>query len=416
MKKIPLVTPRKKRILVWSDSCLATTGFGIVASHIMKALQATGRYEIEQLAINHFVEFWDTKQIPYSISPARLRDPRDPYGKRTFLDLISKRQYDFVFIINDTFVLHDLAEEVRNIKSTQKFCLIYYYPVDCTLRMPGMIGVADIPVAYTNFAAEETGKVLGWKPETVIHHGVDTGNFFPIDQTLKEKTRKFLFNCSQDTFVVSNINRNTLRKDIPATIAAFSEFRREVPNSILYLHMMPQDSSGGYVIDLLPAINHLGLKLDRDVFFPRNYSPVSGFPVQVLNQIFGASDVMFSTHLGEGYSLTVQESMACGVPVIVPDNTVTPELVTGRGYVYPCRELAYIDGSGMRKKGRVEDMVSTLMDSYKDWRDDPSGRRRGYIQAGLAFARDHSWTNITKQWLKVFRTPVQKKEVRMELV
>lgn len=418
MNGIPLIAPNitKKKILVWSDSVVATTGFGRVADHILRALYRTGLYEVDQLAINHNVPFYDVKKYPYAISPAKLRDPRDLYGHQAFLDALKLKDYDFVFVINDTFVVSKIGEKVNPIRQEllntgrKPFKLIYYYPIDCHLRpeWSGMLNAADISVAYTNFAATETEKVIGKRPHRVIYHGVDTENFYPLPDRERKLHRNRFFGADDDTFVVVNINRNSMRKDVARNLYVFAEFKKKFPKSILYLHMLPRDAGGGgTMVDLLAPMEELGLKTEKDVFFPRDLDPAAGYPVDILNQLYNCGDLYMSTHLGEGFGLTQFEAMAAGIPVLVPNNTVTPELIAGgsegkRGYIYPCREVAYVDSSGYRKQGRTEDILETMIEAYCDWEAD-SEERKQYIEEGLKFTKQYSWENVTREWVKLFR-------------
>ena len=405
---------KKKKLLCYSDSVLATTGFGIVSKHILNALYQTGEYEIHQLAINHPGEFWDTNKVPYSMIPAKMLDPKDPYGNAMFLEALKKNDYDVVLIINDTFVVNTISTHMEPLRKAlvqagrKAFKLVYYYPVDCVVdpTKAGMIKAADYPVPYTNFARDETVAALGQEYSKLqpIYHGVDVANFFPIHPQERNLIRKEAFGVEDDTFLITNVNRNNTRKDIGKTILAFSQFHKTVPNSKLYLHMAPQDHGAGPAhIDLFPLINQLGLKLDEDVYFPRNFHVANGYPIELLNKLYCCGDVFLTTHLGEGYGLTIQESIAAGTPVVVPDNTVMPELISKNGgYIYPCKEWIYCDNSGARKLGRLEDIYNSLLDAYVDWRDNTK-RRANIIKTGHGFTNKYSWDNVCKDWVKLFK-------------
>jgi glycosyltransferase involved in cell wall biosynthesis len=376
----------KKKVLIWSDSVIATTGFGTVSKHIVAALYGTGKYEIDQLAINHPAKFHDA-EIPISILPAKLYNPKDPYGNKMFVDLLLKKEYDIVLIINDTFVVEEVAgrmAEIRDIKSKKKhkqFNLVYYYPIDCRLleEASTMAKIADRSVAYTRFA-EEKSKEVNITPTDIIYHGTDVDNFFPVSAEIRRDFRKeFLGITSDDTFVVVNVNRNSRRKDIARTILAFHEFRKQVPNSKLYLHTKVLDSSGGVQVDLGIPVKELGLSMANDVIFPRNYSVSNGYPIEVLNRIYNAGDMYLSTHLGEGWGLTVTEAMAAGVSVVVPRNTSMPEIIgdNERGYLYPCKEKVYVDN-----KGKDKQMLA--------------------LRKARTFTEKFSWKEIGREWVKLF--------------
>lgn len=412
----------KKTILCWSDSVLATTGFGVVSHHILKALYSTGKYEIDQLAINYFGDFYDKNKIPYCLVPARLGDPRDPYGNQMFVDAIKKKDYDFILVINDSFVVHQVSEHMIPLRKAKMdlgrkpFKLVYYYPVDCHL-LPGgkgMVEMADRAVAYTNFTKEETIKTFKGKegiPSDVIYHGTDIENFFPLPKKERELHRREMFKIADDnTFLIVNVNRNSLRKNIAQTLLVYKEFKKKVPNSLLYLHTVPKDggAAGGHVVDLMVPVGELGFELNKDVVFPARYSAAKGYPVQVLNRLYGCGDCFLTTHLGEGWGLVVGNAMAAGVPIVAPNNTSMPELLgcnNERGYLYPCKEMAYADNSGYRPLGRMEDILDKLFECYEDWKERKSGienKQSSIIREARAFTQKYSWNNVCKQWVELF--------------
>ena len=404
---------RKKRVLVWADSGMATTGFGTVSKNILKALHNTGRFEIEHFAINHNGTF-STKEFPYQFLSTRL-DHKDPiHGRQLFLNLVRDNDYDIVFVINDAAVTHEPAKllqkvfDVRSAAGRKIPSVIYYYPVDCTLpkSVSGMVEHADRVVAYTHFAREET-KRTGLDCTDIVYHGTDIHSFYPLPSDQRRTLRKQIFGIDDDTFLWINVNRNTPRKDVAKTILAFSEFKKQVPNSKLYLHMSPIDSVGSLAINLQYAIDHLGIS-NKDIAFPVNFNSGQGYPVEVLNQLYNCGDAFISTALGEGWGLTTTEAMSCGIPVLLPDNSTTPEILgeEERGYIYPCKEMVFLEISGYRKMGRTEDIVKKMIELHTDVqleRIQPGSTKLSKrTKEARKFVEEYSWENINKHWIKIF--------------
>ena len=404
---------KKIKMLAWSDAVTVQTGFGVVSNYVLKGLHDTGNYEIDQLAINYHGDFYDREECPYQLVPAKIGNPRDPYGLKMFGQSLVKKKYDIVWILNDTFVVQPVAgvlDEIRKVyldRGDIPPMFVYYYPVDCKVlsNYAGMIDKADVPVAYTEFGINETLKVLPHVEGRLeqIYHGVNTSVIRPISQTERAQWRKAYLKVDDNTFVITNVNRNSVRKQIPHTLLAFKEFKKLVPNSVLYLHTVPKD--GG--IDLLQACKDLQLSPVKDVIFPANYSPSRGFPEEVLNRFFCCSDAFLTTHLGEGFGLTVAEAMAAGVPVIAPDNTNMYELLgkidadEKRGWLYPCKDMLWVDNSGYRPAGRIDDIVNSLLDVYKQTKThDPELNLR--TKRAREWCVEHDWSNIGKQWVKLF--------------
>jgi glycosyltransferase involved in cell wall biosynthesis len=346
----------KQRILAWSDAANVKTGFANVSAHVLRALHNTGLYEIEQLAINHTGKFTDKDEVPWEMLPARLNNPDDVYGKGTFLRLLQERDYDFVWMVNDSFIVYDLVEDMKKIFSQRKSngqkipIVIYYYPVDCHIQENScqMIKFCDIPVAYNKYGIQETLKTLPELKDKLqeIYHGTDAHIYKPLPQDRVRLLKTKYYGDRSNHFIVLNVNRNSDRKQLTHTIWCFSKFKKLVPDSLLMLHTVPIDQSfGTKAIDLFAAIKDAGLNL-TDVLIPKHYRLTTGYPVEVMNELYNTADVFISNHLGEGWGLSLAEAMSAGTPVIVPDNTNMKELFgsnSERGYIYPCKDVQWID-------------------------------------------------------------------------
>lgn len=394
----------KINMLYWGDAPTIATGFGIVAKHILGALHATGKYEIDILGINYFGSFYNKEELPYHIVPARLLNPSDPYGNEMLIKSLSNKKYDILFIINDTYVTNNIAAKVQEYKTkyNQNLKVIYYYPVDCAFRPEAgaMVNLADQAITYTNWAATETMKALpSLKNLKVIYHGSDIDTFKPLSVQKKNQARGNFFGLQPDdeTFVWINVNRNSVRKNLPKTIWAFNEFKRNNPNrkTLLYLHTVPNENG----IDLFVCLDQLGLSQKSDVIFPVNYSPANPFFGEILNEFYNAADCFLSNSLGEGWGIGQCEAMAAGTLVLAPDNTSTPEILgSQRGYTYPCEEISFVDNSGYRKDGRIETIVNKMEQVYAT----PAQEKIALLQAARKFTTDNSWANINKKWISLF--------------
>lgn len=398
---------KKKKILCWADSALAGTGFGVVAKNILFSLYNTGQYHIDHLAINCNGDFYTSNQIPWQMQPARLLDPRDPHGMKMFSQIVNSRHYDIVLIINDLFVTHKVAKVVEQAKNVAMKngatppVFVYYYPVDCCVPEDGcdFLKVADISVAYNTFGKEETTKVLPDLEDKIkiISHGVNTGVFFPASTDNIKKWRKDTFNIDDNTIVVLNVNRNSTRKQMPYSILAFKEFRKHHPDSIMYFHTQAQDQGG----NMIRAAKMAGLEPGKDVFFPANFSPNKPYSEKMLHQIYNCADLFLTTHLGEGFGLTAVEAAACNIPVVIPNNTSTPDIFGEcgeRGYVYECKDTLWIDESGYRPKGLIPDIVEQMNLAVKDIK---SGNKEKTSQA-YNWAINHDWSIVNQKWIELF--------------
>jgi len=411
----------KKKLLCWSDSSLAGTGFGVVSKYILTALYNTGLYDIHHLAINFHGDFADTSQVPWQQQPSRLLDPKDPHGIKMFQRTLAKTFYDLVWVCNDLYVTHEVADVIDKIKqhyivnNHRPPIFIYYYPVDCKvpLHATGFLKAVDIPVCYTNHGKEETLKTCPELTERLrqIPHGVETDVFKPCSIQEINAVKNNILKVQSDKTVVINVNRNSARKQLQYSMLAFYEFRKYVPNSIMYIHTAAMDQGG----DLLKTIAELGLNFQDDIILPTNYSPSNPAPVKTMNYLYNMGDIFLTTHLGEGFGLTIIEAMAAGVPVVAPDNTCMSQLLGEegeRGYIYPCNDMIYIDDSGFRKKGLIPDIVDMMMMAYNDGPKENNPT----VANALRWAKQHDWNIITKAWINLFARAEEIAQVNSQCV
>lgn len=397
----------KKKVL-WLSDFNCPSGFATVAHNIIEQLLKTGKYDFDVVGINHTGEPYDFNRWPFPIYPARdlvkaRKDQRytDIFGRQRFLDLLCTGKYDIVFTLQDIFIIDAIA---GNIKAAQKhinFQWILYYPVDGKLHeswINNSVILADIPVTYTNFGKKETIRVNASANPRVIYHGVNTKNFFPIENI--SSFRKTYFKDNADKFIVTNVNRNQIRKDIPRTIAAFAKFQQQRPASVLYLHMNPNDI-GGNVVEMA---RYWGLERDKDFVVPDNFDEFTGYPIDVLNKIYNASDVVISTTLGEGWGLTITEAMATKTPVIVPDHTSLSEIgADGRARLVRSSEelvcFGAMDNNQYRPLTDIGDMIEALTDGH-----DNREKYKEMAEKAYSWVMNLSWDNIGKQWVEIFET------------
>lgn len=395
---------KKIKVFAYCDSPTCATGFGTVSRNIFEALYRTGRYDIDVFGIN----YWgDPHNLPYRIWPAGTNGEKDPYGRQKAVNMIPSMDFDILFLLQDSFIMDFLPVMLPHLKSRRgnTFKSILYFPVDSVLKEKWgqNISGADKIVAYSEFGKRESLKVMaGHDDMVVIPHGVNTREFYPLPQQQIDSFRKEYFKSESNKFIITNLNRNQQRKDVPRTIQAFKEFRKYVPDSILYLHMAMKDQGW----DLPEVCSQMGLSTSKDVIFPQNFGPNQGYPREVVNALYNCSDVVVSTTLGEGFGLSWIEAMAAKVPVIMPRNTAMPEFITeNRGYLVDSGTNPSLwtviphDNEVQRPLVDVDDMVKQLLRVYQN-------RAEAKQKAEIAYRwviEDMDWQGaIADQWVKLF--------------
>lgn len=379
----------KKKILFYCYFA-RPTGFGNVAENIVERLMDD--YEIDVLAISYLGEPLTSKKHPYNkfskLNVIPARDFTGMFGRQKLLDLLATDKYDYFFVIQDTFNMLPINKHILELKEKCKFKYILYFPVDGTFPKEWYesIEVADFPVTYTQFAVDTLGIDIPY-----IYHGVDKA-FYPISEEERLKARKEYFGVEDDTFIVTNVNKNQPRKDIARTIITFFKFFEKVNGDAkLYLNCNPTDDVG---VNLLQLIDNYYSEYKDAVIFPNRKMSKDD-----LRNIYNASDVLVSTTLGEGWGLSTTEAMACGLPIILPDNTTAKELLgdMDRGIFCKCTEpiVNMFDHSIIRYTTDVEDMVANLQIIYCN-KDIINNFQR---PKQLEFIKEYcDWDKIVKEW------------------
>lgn len=396
---------RKLRVLAYCDSPTCATGFGTVSRNIFEGLYKTGRYEIDILGIN----YWgDPHNFPYRIWPTGTNQDKDPYGRRKICNMIPSMEYDILFFLQDTFILDFLPELIPHLERNNKAApTICYFPIDGKPKEQWIknISVIDNIVAYSEFGKKEAEEVfppIKDKNMSVINHGVNTSNFHILPEEQVKEFRQRYFDRHADKFIFTNLNRNQQRKDIPRTLAAFAEFRKQVPDSILYLHMAKVDQGWN-----LPEVcKGYGFSTSEDVIFPENFGPNQGYPLPIVNMLYNCSDCIVSTTLGEGWGLSWSEAMAVKKPVIMPANTAFLETINEDiGWLVKSGSNPSLwtvvphDNEVIRPLVDVDDMVRAMLEVYNN----PEEVKRRTENAYKYVTQQLDWQGpIAKQWVKLF--------------
>ena len=237
---------------------VARTGFGTVSKNIVSEITKHfgSSVQLDIVAINYFGEpYYESDNV--FVCPAKTTDVNsDDYGRFFLLKMLQEsNEYDGLFICQDLGVVVPFIEVMQHIKKEKKeqnkksFKSIFYFPVDCKIikELTRNLEFFDLLVTYTEFGRNE---VLRFAPELkpklkVVPHGNNPKHFYPIDAS---EFRKQYFGVNADKFIITNINRNQPRKDIPTTIFGFIEAKeiwdKSLPEPFLYLHCHPKDVMG----------------------------------------------------------------------------------------------------------------------------------------------------------------------------
>src|SRR3989344_3647052 len=361
------------KILWISDSPNMPTGYGIVTKNVLGYLNK--EFKVSCFGLQNQgqpIEF--EGYMVYGIN-------NHIYGKDILQSYINELNPDFIVLLYDLFVF-DYLKNI-NFKNSK---LILYFPIDghpIPTKTVEILKIADKRIAMSFYGQKMAKEELSLDSE-VIYHGVDTKLFRPLDKI--EIKRKYAL---EDKFIVGCVAKNTHRKMIPHLLKAFKIFSKDKEDVILYLHTPLKGS-----FDLI----ELSKRLKINVKFSNIQSPMS-FNDERMNELYNLFDIHALTTTGEGFGLPILESMACGIPNVVPDYTTSRELIEERGELVPLKTT--FTGSLNVERGLVdiEEFAKELQFLY----DNPDVRKKYSIKS-LEFAKQYNWENICEKWKKVLKS------------
>lgn len=361
---------KKIRLVYYGDAPCVATGFGKVSKNILGPLHATGRYEIYCFGVNYMGV---PHPFPFQIYPMLPNPQGDPYGREKIKQIIPQMDFDLLFMLQDSFIMTFIPDLVNELRSRGKrFKSLVYFPIDGEPESEWIEAMshADQCVTYTEYGYKQcVNKFPSIQDKLhIIPHGISLQEFFPKPPEEIAKMRQFYFGPHANKFIVMNVNRNQQRKDLPRTMLAFREFKKQCPNSVYYMHCAEKDVGW----DLRKVARNIGLTVGEDVIFPKNFNVNTGLPVSVVNDLYNCANVVISACVGEGWGLSSVEAMATGTPAIFPDNTSLTEIFAdGRGFL--CRSgdtpnfytFMTMDNEVARPLTNINDMVKYLKRLYE---------------------------------------------------
>jgi glycosyltransferase involved in cell wall biosynthesis len=415
---------KKKKVLALFDY-VARTGFGTVSKNIVAQLKKNfgDNLHLDIIAINYFGESYKEDENTF-VFPAKLTDEKsDDFGRYAFLKMLKEsNDYDGIFICQDLGVIVPIIEVMDFIKKEKKqldrksFKSIFYFPVDCELKIEELtrgLEFFDVLVTYTEFGR---GEVLKFRPDLkvkVILHGNNSKDFYPLPDDVKLKFRNEYFGDNAGKFIVTNVNRNQPRKDIPNTIFGFIEARaswdnanKDLPRPFLYLHCHPKDPLGW---DIRAIMAQTDLEEDVDYKLIPKEMEASMADVATLNAIYNASDVFLTTTLGEGFGLSFADAAACKVPIIAPYTTSFMEMSANGNNAYILTTLYPFcspTDNIIREQTDIYEVASRIVEVAEakyGTLPEPATILQGKVSRSYEWVKKLEWSNVCKQWIEYFK-------------
>lgn len=365
------------------------TGFATVVHNIGERLVERG-HQVSVLAVNHPGDYSPTKMVIY---PANAKHRDDIYGYSRTVEVLGKVVPDCILIVNDPPIVTNLLlnnpydpEKVlwngyRTATAYYRPPILAYLPIDGD-NYPRMWDVLQERVVRV--AMTEHGRSV--MPEApVVYHGVDHTVFRPHPK--REAKRELGY--PEDAFLVLRVDKNSYRKDYPATWRALRPVLRKHADILVHFHCRPVAKDG---YDLRAIIWNDEDIRDRVSFSP-NIDGFRGWSAETLGLLYSAADLFVTTSHGEGFGLTIAEALACGTPVIGQNFSAIPEVVGPGGILVDPGPPTYVPLGHEQRLPDVEKFTYWIERFYQF----PEARRAEIAKAGWEHVAKFTWERATDQ-------------------
>jgi glycosyltransferase involved in cell wall biosynthesis len=327
----------KERIRgLWIGDAVTPTGFARVNHSIIGNLPKD-KYEIDILGINYYGDPHPYKDL--NIYPASSKG--HIYGFNRIKEFGDKPKYDFIFMLNDAWIL---AEYIKALKENFKDKLppiITYMPVDSKSFDPLWFKEFDAVKklgVYTQYGYDVVKEAAPDLNPIIVPHGTATETFYKIDKPVSDLKDAVFPHTDEfrESFIFLNANRNQPRKRIDMSFEGFAIFAKDKPKNVKYYHHAGIEDVGWDIIRLARLFNKkYGYSVEERLIVTNMSRGVQQVSDGKLNEIYNACEVGVNTGYGEGWGLTNVEHAVTHAAQIVPDHSACRELFSDCGLLIP---------------------------------------------------------------------------------
>lgn len=332
------------------------------------------------------------------------------YEHKQLMHILNDFKPQLILSIGDMWDFSNYLNSIITFKEANNCRWIIWVTVDgenLSKHWKPILKTADEIVSFSDFGTKEIKNVYDVDVD-YIYPGVDANVFFETRiKDLKLKNEKKESVDMNKVFAVMNLSQNTDRKNIPATIEAFSVFAKDKDDVMLFLVTDPYDPHGHDLWDIIKRE-----KINKKVLITNNSGPTKGKGIddKQLNLMYGTAKVLLLTSIGEGLGFPIIEGMACGTIPISTDYASVSELITdGRGKLI--EPSAYLYGTYSIKRAIISQkkLIEALNVLYNNWKHD-NGKNEAIVKKCKSFVAELTWEKTINSFLKIFDKLLNKKE------
>lgn len=353
--------------MLWtSNGPMAPSGYGQQTALFVRCLKMAGYDPV--LFANYGVEGAPLRADGVLMLPRVA----NPYGNDILAAHVELARCDYVLSLYDPHALEP------NVMRTLAWCS--WTPIDCTPAHPSSLRV--LREARWIWALSPHGQrvmVAGGIPAeriTIVPHGIDIDVFKPGDKAAARRSLAMQTGSRipEDAWLIV---MNSANKGRPSRKGFYEAFRaiavmmQRHPDVYAYCHAEYAGIYDGE--NLIEVLRLCGVDESRMVFPSQAHLVTGQLPAQYVANAYQAGDVFLHASYGEGFGIPIIEAQACGLPVVLADNTSQRDLCYA-GWLTPC--ITFMPVSGMTwERPLVDAMVGNLESAYRA-REDMALRAR----------------------------------------
>lgn len=439
---------RKTRILIANDYNLLGTGYGVYGKELLTRLNATGKYDIAEIACYASADDPKIKTIPWKVYPnaPAKQDPQEihkkygmspthAFGSWRFNHVVLHFRPDIVFDVRDYWMY-----AYQEVSPFRKFFQWVVMPtVDSAPQKPEWLDTfsnMDLIIPYTDWAKstleDQCGSSINLFPD-IANAGVDLNVFVPPKN--KKELQKQVF--GKDVSITGLVMRNQKRKLFPDVLSAYrsyldrllAEGNVELYNkSYLYLHTSYPEYSGWNFPSLLmehklvdkvyftsicrkcqavyPTKFHEGIMKCELCDSPACILPNASNPVptSALVSIYQTFDFFLQVAICEGFGMPQVEAASCGIPIASVDYSAMTEIVRKlEGYPIPVERLYREMETGANRAYPNIQSITDIIYNYHVSTTEEEKINKSQKTRALC-EKYYSWDLVADVWDRAFDT------------
>lgn len=382
----------KERILIVTDTPVLNTGLGRICRELTFRLSLD--YDVAVGGWHHMPLRYN---LPFYIYPIRKGGSGEPEQLNLVLNdfnpdilLCVGDIWDFFYVGN---VLNGYRDSGRKIKS------LLWVTVDgewLSDMWEDTIRSFDSVCSFSKFGKNELKQCIATRDFPIIYPGVNQKDFYSYKEDYNWGEKSFV--DVKNTFITLMVGQNCDRKNIPASLEAFSEFAKDKDNVLFFGLTDPREVGGQ---DLIRIVKKLGVH--KKIAFAKDVNPRSGVDDKKLNYLYNMSEVLLNTAVGEGLGLPLIECMATHAVPFSTNYAAGAEVVGDRGRLIDVVAKVYGEYHVKRAFVSIDSIIDNLNDLYNDWMTSERNLIKSYNKHCHQFVNTLSWDNTIKQLCEEFK-------------